>query len=418
MLATGIMSSPSRNASLLSDDLRAMLTSNEVPKEVQDQLAIQGFFTVKAFANSVDAATEVVGFVDTCTLADGDKRSALALLKQAWKEAEATVARGIKRLSEGLSETILEEALPDTTRLLIQEAFTRRYSFNLEFKIRPSDALLGRIRREFEKGTPSMYPLVKVKSYFQQSRLQEPKRHRIAENVSWVVDNDAEEATPTVKFRHLMLQMEILVNGWGMAGCFIPKLDSAGSAATPNAKMMCEWPQAIKYARELRDHIEPILDRCTESSVCTYFIAVEEDFRQRALDHMRISPEAMFGEALLWSVDKYNSVYYAHTSMLFTRSSSASSSAGPSAPQMASLIAGAEKISATKERGKVVTANQTEKGIILCKRYNDRRGCPSPCAGGKGHACDIMLANGRVCQQLHSRFAHDDAKHGKPQYRS
>ena len=262
------MSLPGKDATLLSDELRALLGANDVPMAIQDEIAKAGYFTTKAFANSCDAAKEVNQFIESSSLKDDEKKNAYALLKQAWKEADATVARGIRRLAEGLTDTLLDEALPDTTKHMIHETFQRRYAWNLEFKLRPSDALLGRVRREFERRCPTMYPVNKVKSFFQQSRSGEPKRHKMGEHVSATFEQDFDEPSPTVKFRHLMSKMEVLVNTWALAGCFIPKRDNPGSSSVaPNMRLMCEWPEAVKYFRDIRDAIEPILDSCTEPSV-------------------------------------------------------------------------------------------------------------------------------------------------------
>ena len=419
------MSSPSRDATLLSDELRALLGANDVPMAIQNEIAKAGYFTTKAFANSCDAAKEVLQFIDSSSLKDDEKKTAYALLKQAWKEADATVARGIRRMAEGLTDTVLDEALPDTTKNMIHETFQRRYAWNLEFKLRPSDALLGRVRREFERGCPTMYPVNKVKSFFQQSRSGEPKRHKMGEHVSAIFDQDFDEPSPTVKFRHLMSKMEVLVNTWALAGCFVPKKDNPGSSSVaPNMRLMCEWPEAVKYFRDIRDSVEPILDSCTEASVCEYFLAVEEDLRQRALDHMREFPDKMFGESLLWAADKFQSVYYTHTKLLYNRSgggASTSSSIVP-APHHATVVAGAkhqaDKAQASEPKGKIVTGLKTDKGSAVCKRYNDRRGCQQPCKDGKAHVCDALLTNNRICQQRHPRFEHDASKHGKIQTRS
>ena len=203
-----------------------------------------------------------------------------------------------------------------------------------------------------------------------------------------------------MKFRTLMLQMEVLVNAWGLAGCFIPKLDTPGSSASSNKRLMCEWPDAVKYWRTVRDQVEPTLDKCTESSVCAYFIAVEEEFRQRALDHMREVPGSMFGDSFLWVIDKFNSVYYSHAQLLYTKTGNQNSSNNAvAAPPRAQVLAshstphtptasggrqGAGAGSpAASEKGKSATAHENEKGTSICKKYNDRRGCTWPCSRGK-----------------------------------
>ena len=80
----------------------------------------------------------------------------LANLKQAWREVEATVSRAVKRASEGLSEVPLDEPLPQAVADVIQQNWMAKYSFDLEGQYRPSHALSGRIRREFERDQPTL----------------------------------------------------------------------------------------------------------------------------------------------------------------------------------------------------------------------------------------------------------------------
>ena len=143
----------------------------------------------------------------------------------------------------------------------------------------------------------------------------------------------------------------------------------------------------------------------------------------------------MFGDSLLWVIDKYNSVYYSHAQLLYTKTGNQNSSnnsvaAPPHAQALASHSGtrtptasggrqGADAGSpAAAEKGKVVTANESEKGTSICKKFNDRRGCTWPCKQGKAHTCDVVLQNGRVCNKSHARFEHDNSKHGVPQIRS
>ena len=42
-------------------------------------------------------------------------------------------------------------------------------------------------------------------------------------------------------------------------------------------------------------------------------------------------------------------------------------------------------------------------GQDMCKKYNDQRGCKSPCPDKKKHCCDVLMGNSTVCGKAHPR---------------
>ena len=67
---------------------------------------------------------------------------------------------------------------------------------------------------------------------------------------------------------------------------------------------------------------------------------------------------------------------------------------------------------------KFVTCTHMQHGIRICKKRNDRRGCPHKvCPEGGAHVCDVKLEkSGFACGKPdHTRAEHDEAKHGKAQ---
>ena len=257
-----------------------------------------------------------------------------------------------------------------------------------------------------------------MKSMYSQSKSVESKRHRITESISYVIDGEqTDEASEPAKFRHLMMKVELLVNAYGLAGCFIPKKDSPSSSVVPSTKIYCEWPQVMKFYRDIRNRVEPLLDTCSEASTMDYFIRVEEDFRQKALEHVRINPDVPLGEALLFVADKYVNVYYEHSAVLINKREGASSSsqnktAAAGVPPKAEILAKAGQDS--PQKGRPATVNETTAGKAICKKYNDRRGCEGKCRDGKVHVCDVLLMSQKPCEGKHSRMQHDPRKHGAP----
>ena len=70
------------------------------------------------------------------------------------------------------------------------------------------------------------------------------------------------------------------------------------------------------------------------------------------------------------------------------------------------------KPSTEAERGRVATCVVDNKGNKICKAFNDRRGCSTPCSKGLVHCCDVQLASNKTCGGRHSRTQHDPSVHG------
>ena len=65
------------------------------------------------------------------------------------------------------------------------------------------------------------------------------------------------------------------------------------------------------------------------------------------------------------------------------------------------------------DRKKWATVNSASNGRWLCKKFNDNRGCRTPCVEGGYHACDCELTNGYGCEQTgHNRQNHSAQHNG------
>jgi hypothetical protein len=406
----------------LTEEFKAILRGNSIPEEVWDFLGKKNCLSSKNFANWVDRASELTAVTDEVASVKDD-RSVLANLKQAWREVEATVSRAVKRAAEGLSEVPLDEPLPQTVVDSIQQNWMAKYSFDLEGRYRPSHSLLGRVRREFERDQPTMISVLKVKSLFDKIKQQDAKRHRATEAVTIVVEGvQEEENSARDSFRSTMMQMEVLANTWAIAGCYFVDV-STGLPTTSSAGipvLYCTWPEATKYYRDIRSKAEDMLEKYVERSVITYVIQVEEHHRQWALEQLRVKANKLsFGQALVLSLKEQRNAWYDYSVVLISRresapGSSSSNAGGHSAPVTRPGVSS----SVADISRKPATGSHTKAGVQICKKFNDRRGCPqTPCKSGQAHCCDIQLASGRICEGKHSREQHREDSHGKWQIR-
>ena len=119
---------------------------------------------MKVFANWVDDRNELKTAVLDQVQGLTTGRAQLGALKQAWREAEGIVARGLKRAAEGLSDEALDEPLQPDAQKALEKVFAETYRWQLPASSMPSDSLLGRGKRDFERRQPSMLAVGRAKS--------------------------------------------------------------------------------------------------------------------------------------------------------------------------------------------------------------------------------------------------------------
>ena len=412
-LPSGAMAPPKITA-----ELAGLFKDAGVKDELTQWCEQTGILTVRHLGNFCDTADQVG---DRLVAASGlfvndpsDKVGQRAynmqtsLMKQAWKEADAQVTKHLKRQAEGLPSEAIDEPLSDTVRTQVNDTFYAKYSFDLDTYLRPADTLLGRVRREFEKQTPSFLPLAKIRSIHTQTRTEDPKKHKAGEGITLVIENEFQTQRPSMKYRAVLLRLEVLANTWGMAGCYV---------VIGRTALMCHWQEAVKYYRTLRDRTEPLLDVYSEESVVEYLISVEESFRGHVLDLVRRRENPMnWGEALTTVLEKHTVVWTDASHIL-----SAGRGGGAARMQAAGSPRGqaaSSSVGQVSDRvGKLCTCTDNNKKQRICKAFNDSRGCPKPCKKGGVHCCDIELESGGCCGQSHPRLSHDPAKHGRPKFR-
>ena len=401
----------------MEDDLKTLLVDNGVPENVLKWLADNRCLTVKAFANWCDRKEEVSTHILAHIEAVKNDRVALGATKQAWREAEAQVARGIKRSAEGLAEEGQDDPLPDQTQKRIDRQFSDFYQWDLEPRYKGCDSLLGRVRREMERGAPTLFSATRVRSLADTSRQHESKKHRVSDYLQLEIDGEApldSEFTDKDRLRFVLGRYDILANTWATAGC----MDVTGTTSK-----QCHWQEACRYVQHLRDRVAHLPDKFTESSVVAYLLRVEELLRGHAIEKVRARVGSMrWGEALVHVIKEHTYLWQDHKEML--RRGGGGGGPEPRATRLASppkSMKPSPTVRLTPRDAEVTNKNcatckQTKDGADFCKAYNDKRGCAKGrCPQGKVHACDVRLAkSGQACgSRSHNRESHDAQQHGQ-----
>ena len=294
--------------------------------------------------------------------------------------------------------------------------FTSYYHWTLAAARRASDSILGRFRREFEQCTPTVLAALKIKSLAQASKGTDSKKHRISDDVAVELrgeDNFLSDVGVT-SFRGRLEQYEIMGNTWALAGCY--DVDTKVEGATVRKKFV-HWMEADVYVRDLRKRCEHLTDKFTDASVVSYMCATEEAIRSFAVEKCRSKDShERWGSALISSMREHSYLWQDNRDMLVRIGGAATRSMSPIKTSRDNLD--------TKDKNIVLlprnfaTCTHTQHGNRICKKKNDRRGCPHKvCPDGAAHVCDVKLEkSGFACGKPdHTRAEHDEAKHGKAQ---
>ena len=428
-------------------DLTALLTANNVPQEVIAQLESDGCTNLKLFSQWAKTREDIKVLILDKIANLARVPLAMASVAQSLEEATAIVSEQTKRSAQGLDSEIADDPLQFAIQQQLEQAWSKKYSFELEPKYQPSNSMLGRIKREFDKRQPTIFNIHKVRTVYNTNKTQEAKKRKLATGVLVQFEEDAymEDDQVTSRLRHLFAKFDVLGLAWSLAGLFDFRYDGKDV-------LFCHWQEAQQYIRNLREKVEHLTDTFSEDSVTYYFLTCEEQVRGYVVEYVRQSRDPLpWGMALSRAFKENKDVWVDHRSLLRTKSGGSAPSASlqdktqlpVAAPVQASSLQSHrapqgnissplrpnKNKSSSKGSGKgsprqqskgptsttaPQTATHTNSGIAVCKRYNDSRGCKKPCPDGKSHVCDLILAkNNQMCGRGdHNRRGHDPSKHG------
>jgi len=426
---------PDGNLAILDQDLSALLTKNNVNQVLHQQLQSLGCTSISVFANWLEDRTGVRAAFMAATELRDDKGQE-ARLKQAWREADQITSEGLTRVGQNLAMQEVDAPLDDTLQKGLEAAFRTAYNWSkLDNRRMGSDNLLGRVSREFQRKQPTMFAVGRVKSLARAQMGSTSKRQRVADGIALEVFDGLGDITDDADtlakwFRNL----EVLSNTWALAGCFeVPWMGSRVKYA--------HWEATQAYVFDLRARLELPCPLYWPQGVLAYAVRVEEEFRGACLQLARNDPPVPWGICLSMALKENYSIWDSCKDTLGPKiprqgdvmpDTGASSAMVPWFPsdngQQMSKGKGKQKAQAQNLKGKAkgkgkqqqgpnrskwATCNSASNGRWLCKKFNDKRGCRTPCVEGGYHACDCELTNGYCCEQTgHNRQNHSVAHNG------
>jgi len=190
---------------------------------MMDVLQLQ---SVTDYVNYVEHAkyeSELQVFIlDTLPKIDGQphpltsSRIQLTRLRTAWEQAFSAHEKKKKRRLEGTVED-QEESLDEMTRSDLLNAFIALHSLSPSMHLMPSDSLLGRVYREFERGTMTMMPVKKAISLYLASLPCEQQLIEVGQGVQLNIGKA--DLPPIRKIARYYFGLRILANAKAITGC-------------------------------------------------------------------------------------------------------------------------------------------------------------------------------------------------------
>ena len=128
----------------------------------------------------------------------------------------------------------------------------RRLLLTTKFVVDPqnlaSDAIIGRIQREFTRGQPSTIAVTKMKTVTTRQRSTLGTRQRLVDSVFLLIDGDRPfQEKDEHRLRYRLHQYKILCDTWALAGCFV-----FPSGAPPD-DVYCQRAESCAYYELLCD---------------------------------------------------------------------------------------------------------------------------------------------------------------------
>jgi len=267
-----------------------LVDRNGVAPETVNWLQDKGCLTVANFANWVDSRAEIAFKIHDKTPKKDDAAD-LSRLKQAWREADASITRGVKRTAEGLDAEGIDDPLQEQVFKAIIKSFRTFYSWpdNIDSRRIGCDSLHGRFRREFERRQPGMFPFLKAKSLAKSQRDGQVKKTKLSEGIELVQAVARDVGDGPSSLSKWFTGFDIVVNTWAVTGCFDVQFGG-------HTKKYMHWADGIAYMFEFQSKANELRDRnIGDKQIFSYLSSVEEEMRSKAVEIARSESEVPWG---------------------------------------------------------------------------------------------------------------------------
>jgi hypothetical protein len=307
----------------------------------------------------------------------------LSRLRQAWREAAARESGKEEQLRKGVEAIDLDLPLDETVTASLYDTFTKHYKFTLSVARCPSDVLLGRVKREIDRGLFTVIPLKRVKDL---ASTYEGNSHRVINLGTARLDlgqrSDVEVSIASRRaFSHALT---VLMNAYAVAGCFKAPSGRGSSSQGPSPAevLVAPWDTMVHYAEFVMDALEA--HPGPEAEALGFIAKADSETRAHWVHLCRRPatqefPRLTLGEAVLQSYTDKASLW-----VVPVKPQSAPKRPPPASQEQPNR----QKRPNSQAPGKPKTQliHHIDKQAV-CKAWTDGRGCSGGC--NKAHVCDV-----------------------------
>jgi len=315
-----------------------------------------------------------------------DNRLALARFKAAWQAGSSAIAASQQAATRHQQDTDLEDPLPEATTQQLQHDFQKAYGIVVETHLEPSDALRGRVYREFRRHTMTVIEARKIKSVVAQAT---PQREESVSLQGGLTLNFHKDSVVTLRTAvDYFWSLRILAYAWAWAGNYVSK-DIDGKD-----KKMIDLTSAMNYA-------DLALRWCMEFGNGQLSWIQRNDVLTRGKLASRVRRGQNVGSALEEVLMECR---------LEWRTPSPSALAAPPPSLETGLrrkvTEAPDSSSPEGKQRRLNTVSMAKGGRKFCKPWNDSRGCTRANCPDI-HGCDVRLNSGLPCGSTsHNRQSH------------
>ena len=351
------------------------------------------------------ASAELDAMVDSITESK-DSGIIKSRMRASWAAACEALTIASSQASKGVDEDF-DKPIPDGALSQLQLDWKR---CNLEVGpfLDPSDALRGRVYREFRKKQASAPELKKIKSVLFAKAPPQQQAVELPGGVQLRFDKNFDVLVSDICGAYF--QLRILAFAWAFNGNYMVPSKTTSS----NMVRMMDLSQALAYADDsLRLTLE------FGGGDVNWFL--QRGLATRAKMATLIRRDWPASEALTAALRETYVDWHSHLKQQSSPSTPTQRRELPSHLREEDSGEAQTRKRARKSPRVAPDRNSAERGPCTvsmfkgnkraCKAWNDGRGCKTNC--DSEHACDILKKNGKACQdKRHCRMDHDSRRHG------
>ena len=402
-------------AGTASDAIQQLMRDNRLPIPVQNYLTTTLHVDTLARAHNAFDDTGLTTQVNMLLTACGYRpagdaaeqsasRVAASDVKQFWREAVAENNIAITRKA-GRVDEVTVGPLPSVAATQLQTSWKGLSDFELlpAWKLAPNQ--LGKLAREIEKAALTLWLIHRIRTVpmarHDKPQTKVPLDRTGTSSAAVVLNADEMEPESLTQVSTYLDYAWIFLTNCAYVGVHPRLPDGTKIAVGPGVDPYCRWDMACHYHWYMKEKATTLLP---DGKLPTLSQVRDADEKTR-LHWMRLTgPDApnrmTLTEAIKRSMQECHHLWTwpSSTEVLPSSEGNGSPDARGKRPRGGGGGSGANLPNGTPPK-----TGRMYKGSAICKKHHDERTCKNPCPDKKQHACDVLVADNKVCGKAHKR---------------